>query len=281
MKPICERRRLAGAALIAGALMLATGTSMAAGGEEWWTRSWLRETDPTNGFRTHIELSGGGESLAGNESGWKATGRAMIALRRRRLTFYEDGSYNLEDKDYGLLGSSKRTTYMARETLRWDLGEKIYTSGGLVSERDDVTFIESRQGLFCGLGYDADFGKRLQMTFYGAWGSDSVAYNTGGPIAGIYAGPQRQSDHAVILSVRAVWQVLDDVSLRPDWLYVVYTGDELKNRQEAGVALQFNVDQNLSMVLRYERRTEDNPVLEAIGGDPLNTALKWMFKISY
>lgn len=248
--------------------------------DRWWTRSSLTLPEQEKPLLWHVEIAGGAEYLNGNESGNAFKGRWLGVVRHRRVSAYLDGNVDSQDKDYGQMGSVRQISYMARGTLRYDLYKEFYTSAGVVTERDDTAFIARRDSLFWGIGQQMTLPANVELILFGAYGRERSHYDE--TMAGHFGVAETSEPaSAVILSQQLRWQANPQVALSQDGMLVMYVDGGQEDRWQIGGGPEFTLLPNLSLLVRYEARIEDNPVLQAISGETLNEKVTVMLKLSY
>jgi len=250
---------------------------------EWWKVSSRRNGEPLDTFQKHLELQFSGERLTGNESGTELSGHASFVLRRRIWSWYSDLSLSHKDKDYGLMGETKETTYRVGNFLRQDFDECWFASTGIINERDDTMFVDSRNDLLLGVGYDWFPLPNLQITPYLAAGYEHVSYDISllKHFSPPFTGEDDAAGAAAIAQIRTIWKVNDFFSVRPDARYLSFTDGDMDDRWQLGCSLQFDVHKHVSLILRGELNQEENAVIRHIGGKEHNTAIKWLLRITF
>ena len=241
--------------------------------DRWWTDSWYNETSPTEDWKVHVELSIGGESVSGNESGEELSGTWLTVVRKKTLSLYSDGQVDLTDKNFGVLGDVDQLYLLSKTVLRYDLGGQYYVSGGFSYEQDDASFLDQRLGLFVGVGTRVELAPTVSLSLYGAVGEDTSHFN-GDVIssAGLSLdGVMLDADaFGSLLSQAVRWEVKPDLALSEQTLFFFYEGNELEDRWQGDVSLDYSLTPYLALVLKYSIRIEDNPVLQALGGETEN-----------
>lgn len=269
------RMRVAGY-LMASMLFVVSGNAEPA--EDWWTRSSLTLPEPDSPWQFHIEISGGGEYLNGNESGETLRGQWLAVLRRGRISLYHDGYVDFQDKDYGQLGSIRQIAYMANSMLRYDLYKELYTAVGYITERDDATFIESRDSWFGGIGQRWSLPGNVSLHLFGALGREHANYDE--DVAEAFSVTETESrDSALILSQKLRYEMSSTLAWVQDSLFVTYFDGDQRDRWQFGIGPEISVLPKLSLHILYEQRIEDNPVLEAISGKERNESLLTILRL--
>lgn len=248
--------------------------------ERWWTRSSLVLPEPERPVLWHAEIAGGAEHLNGNESGNAVKGRWLGVVRYKRLSTYIDGNVDYQDKDYGQLGSIKQTSYMTRGTLRYDLYKEWYTSAGVVSERDDPAFIARRESAFWGIGQHRLLPGNVSLSLFGAYGHERSRYNK--TVAALFDVTDTDDRAgAIVLSQQLRWQATPQFAISQDGMLVSYIEGDQRDRWKVGGGPELSLLPHLSLMVRYEARIEDNPVLQAISGDRRNESVTVMLRLHY
>jgi len=124
-----------------------------AGPADWWNHSALLYPKLEDSWRQHVQLQLTGVSLTGNESGSSWRGGGKWISRYGRWTNELAATLDKRDiKQVGGLGN-KRDYRMLQDSVRYDLTNKWYASGGFIWEKDDVSLIDSRTTWIAGPGY--------------------------------------------------------------------------------------------------------------------------------
>jgi hypothetical protein len=145
------------AATGAGPVAVAPPAGGAAKGKEppdWWNHSSLAfGLKPNDEWRHTLQVQLSGVSLSGNEEGdaWRGGGKFFSRSGR----FTNELSATIDKREINSAGGAvnKRDYRLLQESLRYDLTDRWYVSGGFMLERDDMSLIDKRTTLLAGPGY--------------------------------------------------------------------------------------------------------------------------------
>ncbi len=121
---------------------------------DWWNHSSLAYgLKPKDEWRHNFQLQLSGVSLSGNEQGnaWRGGGKFFS----RYGSFTNELSGTLDKREINSNGGAvnKKDYRLLQESLRYDLTDRWYISGGVIVERDDLSLIDRRTTLLAGPGY--------------------------------------------------------------------------------------------------------------------------------
>jgi hypothetical protein len=145
------------AATGAGPVNLSQPTPASAGSAappDWWNHSSLAfGLKPQDEWRHSFQLQLSGASLSGNEngSGWRGGGKFLS--RYGRLTNELSGTVDKRDIKSAGGGANTRDYRLLQDSLRYDLTDRWYVSGGAILERDDIALVTRRVTWLAGPGY--------------------------------------------------------------------------------------------------------------------------------
>lgn len=121
---------------------------------DWWNHSSLRYPLQDSAWRHGLQVNLSGASLSGNDSGSAWRGGGKFNSRLGRWTNELSGTIDKRSISPANGGPPNRRDYrMLQDSLRYDLSERAYLSGGLILERDDVALVDSRLTALAGAGY--------------------------------------------------------------------------------------------------------------------------------
>lgn len=206
----------------------------AKGPGDWWNHSSLLYPQGNDDWQNQAKLQGSFSSLSGNNTGsatmakgeWFArqgrwTNELTLSIEQRNLAAV-DGSVN--SRDYRLL----------QESLRYDLNESLYASGGFIVERDDLTLVKSRVTGLIGLGRYWLDNSTLRLNTYAGLGQLNERYMSYVPA---HVGLSQRSSALLYLYEQANWYINDRWSLRQGFRL-------MRDLQNSG---QYRLDQGKSL----------------------------------
>ncbi len=145
------------AATAAGPVSLAQPTPASAGNAappDWWNHSSLAfGLKPKDEWRHSLQFQLSGVGLSGNENGTAWRGGGKFFSRTGRLT--NELSVSIDKREINSVGGAvnKKDYRLLQDSLRYDLTDRWYISGGAILERDDLSLIDRRTTLLVGPGY--------------------------------------------------------------------------------------------------------------------------------
>ncbi len=121
---------------------------------DWWNHSSLAfGLKPSDEWRHSLQVQLSGVSLSGNEEGdaWRGGGKFFSRSGR----FTNELSATIDKREINSVGGAvnKRDYRLLQESLRYDLTDRWYVSGGFMLERDDMSLIDKRTTWLLGPGY--------------------------------------------------------------------------------------------------------------------------------
>lgn len=124
------------------------------GPPDWWNHSSLAfGAQPRDEWRHTLQVQLSGVSLSGNEEGDAWRGGGKFFSRHGRFTNELSGTIDKRDIDSSGGAANRRDYRLLQESLRYDLTDRWYVSGGFMLERDDMSLIDKRTTWLLGPGY--------------------------------------------------------------------------------------------------------------------------------
>lgn len=121
---------------------------------DWWNHSSLAfGLKPQDAWRHSFQLQLSGVGLSGNEDGSAWRGGAKFFSRTGRFTNELSGT--IDKREINSVGgaANKKDYRLLQDSLRYDLTDRWYVSGGVILERDDLSLIDRRSTWLAGPGY--------------------------------------------------------------------------------------------------------------------------------
>jgi hypothetical protein len=128
-------------------------TDNTTGPGDWWNHSALLYPKIEDNLRHHLEVQLSGATLTGNETGSRWRGSGKLFSRTGRWTNELIGALDKRDIQQAGGPGEKKDYRMLQDSLRYDLTNQWYVSGGVILERDDASLIDNRTTWIAGPGY--------------------------------------------------------------------------------------------------------------------------------
>lgn len=242
---------------------------------DWWNHSAriYRQIDPA--WRHHVELQLSATDLAGNDTGHAFRGNGKLFSRSGLWT--NELIASLDKRKIVQAGGAvnQRDYKMLQESIRYDLTEKLYGSGGLIVERDDVNFIDRRDTALAGLGYYLLDNDRMRLNVFAGLGRLRETYQE--PVPSLI-GIDGRNSNLLYLYETFDWQFSEKWSLQQGFRQIRdldesgrYTPDPLRPGMYAAsdmvkryrnlttVNLNYQLSPRSALSMGVERRYDSNP----------------------
>lgn len=224
----------AAAAPAVPATVAAATPPVAKGLGDWWNHSSLRYAQGMDSWQNQARLQGSFSSLDGNNTGNATMAKGEWFARQGRWT--NELSLNIERRNLAAVGgpANFRDYRLLQESLRYDLDESLYASGGFIYERDDLTLINSRVTGLMGLGRYWLDNSTLRLNTYAGLGRLNERYMSYVPD---HVGVSQRSSGLLYIYEQASWRINDQWNLRQGFRL-------MRDLQKSG---QYQLDQGASL----------------------------------
>jgi putative salt-induced outer membrane protein YdiY len=251
--------------------------------QDWWNHSALLYDKLTPEWRHHGELQASGSSLGGNESGSAIRGSGKLFSRRNQWT--NELVFTIDKRSINQAGgiSNKRDSRMFQESVRYDLGAKLYTAVGYIWETDDTSYINNRNTWLAGLGYYVFDNPHMRLNLFAGLGRLNETYLD--PVPALIGNSGRSSNLLYVYETFD-WQIAENWSLQqgfrqirdlqesnhyiPDPLNpaIFTSGGMVKRyRNVANVSVNYKLSPKSSVGLTLEARHDSNPWPDVVPTD--------------
>lgn len=151
---------------VAAASIAAAPTQANAEPRDWWNHSSLRYALRNDTWRHGLQAQLSFTGVSGNDDGTAWRGNGQFHSRRGRWT--NELSLTLDKREIKSAdgGVNQRDYRMLQESLRYDLSDRWYVSGGFILERDDVALVDRRITSLLGAGYYWLDNDRFRLNTY-------------------------------------------------------------------------------------------------------------------
>lgn len=261
-------------------------------GPPWWTKSAMEKFDKK--LKAHIEGEIKYTMQTGTLDSHLIESTVMLALRKNRFTnfiFSDIGfmdakqhyAYYVDTDNDGdadkVEGAAKilLKKYQVVDVFRTDMTKNLFFDLGWEWFRDDMSFIQSRNTYFLGLGYQFDVSKKHHFSFMGGFGYEDTEYTERNDVV-IEDTPNSTAGY---FQYKGMLQLTPMISFHQSFFYTYYLEEERNDRWELKLRVMFRLNQKLSMFTAYEAIFEDNKTSEAAGGEKLNTKLVTGIRFSF
>lgn len=222
----------------------------------------------------------------------------LIAFRKKQFTnfIYSDigfmdatqyfadykkvgNEYEKEEKSVKIL----MRKFQGIDIFRTDFTKHLFLDFGLEGFRDDMSYIYSRYTYFTGVGYQFDYTEKQHYSFMVGSGYEMTEYTERSklpinPEVDIEDTPDSMAGY---FQFKGNQQINQYISFHQSLFYTHYLEEDRTDRWEGKFRVMFRMTPKLSMFVVYEFVYEDNTVVDAAGGDKMNTKLTTGLRFSF
>lgn len=242
---------------------------------DWWNHSALLYSSLDPAWRHHVEVQFSATGLNGNDTGHALRGSGKLFSRSNRWT--NELVTTLDKRKIVQAGGAvnQRDYKMLQESVRYDLTDKFYTSGGFIIERDDVNFIDRRNTVLAGLGYYLFDNPTMRLNAFAGLGRLKESYLA--PVPAL-VGVDGRSSGLLYLYQTFDWQLAQNWSLQQGFRQIrdldesgSYAPDPTRPglyraaamvkryRNVSNIALNYQLSPRSVVSLGVESRYDSNP----------------------
>jgi len=246
---------------------------------QWWDKSSISYDPVPTSWLFHLEGTLGYQRLTGNTNGRYITGTVRLAVRKDKITLFNNYNYADSDVDYGGdTGTIDLRQVDASLIIRRDLLSWLYVEAGQSYEIDDPYYIDRRDTTFAGIGtlFEPNDSVTIEGLAAGGWQSTDYSYDDE---------LTEDSDTGWSVGGRCTWKASDWLTLDARGQLWKFNEEVDGDRQQGDrswytVTATIPLSTHFSLNLEHKVEYEDNWLVRATDTDKKDTTQTVGIKLS-